>query len=52
MSINKAIPSSLALREGFHAVLLRVLAERLQGRDWALKGAIDQILAVLPETIT
>jgi hypothetical protein len=52
MSINKAAPSPLALREGFHVVLLRALAERLQGRDWALKGGIDQILAVPPETIT
>jgi hypothetical protein len=34
MSINKTTPSPLALREGFHVVLLRALAERLQGRDW------------------
>jgi hypothetical protein len=52
MSINKATPSPLALRQGFHVVLLRVLAERLQGRDWALKGGTDQILAEPPETIT
>jgi hypothetical protein len=52
MSINKATPSPLALRQGFHVVLLRVLAERLQGRDWALRGGTDQILAEPPETIT
>jgi hypothetical protein len=34
MSINKTTPSPLALREGFHVVLLRAPAERLQGRDW------------------
>jgi len=33
MSINKTTTSPLALREGFHVVLLRALAERLQGRD-------------------
>jgi hypothetical protein len=38
MSINKITSSPLALREGFHVVLLRALAERLQGRDWVLKG--------------
>jgi hypothetical protein len=37
MSINKTPHSPLALREGFHVVLLRALAERLQGRDWVLK---------------
>jgi hypothetical protein len=30
MSINAAIASPLALREGFHVVLLKALAERLQ----------------------
>ena len=30
MSINKTPHSPLALREGFHVVLLRALAERLQ----------------------
>jgi hypothetical protein len=54
MSINKTTHSPLALREGFHVVLLRSLAERLQGRDWVLKGGtsdlIDQILAAPPET--
>jgi len=38
MSINKPTPSPHALREGFHVVLLRALAERLQGGDWVLKG--------------
>jgi hypothetical protein len=67
MSINKTTTSPLALREGFHVVLLRALAERLQGRDWVLKGGtnlrlyfgsirfsedIDLILAEPPETIT
>jgi hypothetical protein len=33
MSINTAIASPLAIREGFHVVLLKALAERLQGRD-------------------
>ncbi len=37
MSLNKTTHSPLALREGFHVVLLRALAERLQGRDWVLK---------------
>jgi predicted nucleotidyltransferase component of viral defense system len=41
MSINKSTPSPLALREGFHVVLLRALAERLQGRDWVLKGGTN-----------
>jgi predicted nucleotidyltransferase component of viral defense system len=41
MSINKTTPSPLALREGFHVVLLRALAERLQGRDWVLKGGTN-----------
>src|SRR5260221_2717349 len=41
MSINKTTHSPLALREGFHVVLLRALAERLQGRDWLLKGGIN-----------
>lgn len=40
MSINSA-SSPLALREGFHVVLLRALAERLQGRDWVLKGGTN-----------
>jgi len=40
MSINKT-PTPLALREGFHVVLLRALAERLQGRDWVLKGGTN-----------
>jgi hypothetical protein len=41
MSINKTTHSPLALREGFHVVPLRALAERLQGRDWVLKGGIN-----------
>jgi predicted nucleotidyltransferase component of viral defense system len=41
MSINAAIASPLALREGFHVVLLKALAERLQGRDWVLKGGTN-----------
>ena len=41
MSINKTTRSPLALREGFHVVLLRALAERLQGRDWVLKGGTN-----------
>src|ERR1700691_5614334 len=41
MSINQTTQSPLALREGFHVVLLRALAERLQGRDWALKGGTN-----------
>jgi predicted nucleotidyltransferase component of viral defense system len=41
MSINKTTTSPLALREGFHVVLLRALAERLQGRDWVLKGGTN-----------
>jgi predicted nucleotidyltransferase component of viral defense system len=41
MSINKTTQSPLALREGFHVVLLRALAERLQGRDWVLKGGTN-----------
>src|SRR5882757_1869095 len=41
MSINKPTRSPLALREGFHVVLLRALAERLQGRDWVLKGGTN-----------
>ena len=41
MSINKTTHSPLALREGFHVVLLRALAERLQGRDWVLKGGTN-----------
>ena len=41
MSINKATASPLALREGFHVVLLKALAERLQGRDWILKGGTN-----------
>ena len=41
MSINKTANSPLALREGFHVVLLRALAERLQGRDWVLKGGTN-----------
>ena len=40
MSINSTT-SPLALREGFHVVLLRALAERLQGRDWVLKGGTN-----------
>ena len=40
MSINSTA-SPLALREGFHVVLLRALAERLQGRDWVLKGGTN-----------
>jgi len=41
MSINKTTHSPLALREGFHVVLLSALAERLQGRDWVLKGGTN-----------
>ena len=41
MSINQTTQSPLALREGFHVVLLRALAERLQGRDWVLKGGTN-----------
>src|ERR1700690_220753 len=41
MSINKKTHSPLALREGFHVVLLRALAERPQGRDWVLKGGTN-----------
>jgi hypothetical protein len=41
MSINKVITSPLALREGFHVVLLKALAERLHGRDWVLKGGTN-----------
>jgi hypothetical protein len=41
MSINAAIASPLAIREGFHVVLLKALAERLQGRDWVLKGGTN-----------
>jgi hypothetical protein len=41
MSINRTTHSPLALREGFHVVLLRALAERLQGRDWVLKGGTN-----------
>ena len=41
MSINTAIASPLAIREGFHVVLLKALAERLQGRDWVLKGGTN-----------
>jgi len=41
MSINKTTHSPLALREGFHVVLLRALGERLQGRDWVLKGGTN-----------
>ena len=41
MSINKTTTSPLALREGFHVVVLRALAERLQGRDWVLKGGTN-----------
>jgi predicted nucleotidyltransferase component of viral defense system len=41
MSINAAIASLLAIREGFHVVLLKALAERLQGRDWVLKGGTN-----------
>jgi hypothetical protein len=62
MSINKTTPSPLALREGFHVVLLRALdpaqREQLQDEDtWIARqlfvgDLIDQILAVPPETIT
>jgi len=38
MSINKTIHSPLACARAFMSVLLRALAERLQGRDWVLKG--------------
>jgi hypothetical protein len=41
MSINKTTHSPLALREGFQVVPLRALAERLQGRDWVLKGGTN-----------
>jgi hypothetical protein len=41
MSIIITTHSPLALREGCHVVLLRALAERLQGRDWVLKGGTN-----------
>src|SRR5580658_79210 len=44
MSINKTTHSPLALREVFHVVLLRAFAERLQGRDWVLKGGTNLLL--------
>ena len=44
MSIIKTTHSPLALREGFHVVLLRALAERLQGR---VAGALGILQASL-----
>jgi hypothetical protein len=52
MSINKITPSPLALREGFHVVLLRALAESAWiARQLVVGDLIELILAEPPETI-